>query len=136
MALNNPENMPYLWLGYVCGSLLIFSTPTFHGLKVSEEEARKTVKLWYNDRLEVLRWQEDRKYEALNNQCVHTLLGRARHFPNIKSVKSSLKGHIERAAINTPVQVFVYSPVVVHYFNSAIPSYITIWHASALKLEF
>lgn len=51
-----------------------------------------------------MRWQEDRKYEALNNQCVHTLLGRARHFPNIKSVKSSLKGHIERAAINTPVQ--------------------------------
>jgi DNA polymerase-1 len=72
--------------------------------KVSEEEAKKTVKLWYNERLEVLKWQSERKKEAHTSQCVHTLLGRARHFPNMKSASSSLKGHIERAAINTPVQ--------------------------------
>lgn len=72
--------------------------------KVSEEEAKETVKLWYNERQEVLKWQHERKNEARTRQCVHTLLGRARHFPNMKSASSSLKGHIERAAINTPVQ--------------------------------
>lgn len=72
--------------------------------KVSEEEAKETVKLWYNERKEVLKWQQERKNEAHTIQCVHTLLGRARHFPNMKSASSSLKGHIERAAINTPVQ--------------------------------
>jgi len=51
-----------------------------------------------------LKWQSERKKEAHTSQCVHTLLGRARHFPNMKSASSSLKGHIERAAINTPVQ--------------------------------
>uniref|UniRef100_A0A7N0TZ66 DNA-directed DNA polymerase n=1 Tax=Kalanchoe fedtschenkoi TaxID=63787 RepID=A0A7N0TZ66_KALFE len=72
--------------------------------KVSVKEARETVKRWYNDRQEVLKWQELRKIEAIQNRKVHTLLGRARMFPSVTGASSSQKGHIERAAINTPVQ--------------------------------
>lgn len=73
--------------------------------QVSVEEAKNTVDLWYSDRKEVLSWQEKRKAEARQKQCVHTLLGRARRFPAQESCTGMQRGHIERAAINTPVQV-------------------------------
>ncbi|KAK9671221.1 hypothetical protein RND81_12G014200 [Saponaria officinalis] len=72
--------------------------------KVSVQEARETVDLWYRERQEVLRWQKTRKHEALTQGCVHTLLGRARRFPSVEHASNLHKGHIERAAINTPVQ--------------------------------
>ncbi|MQL75674.1 hypothetical protein Taro_008062, partial [Colocasia esculenta] len=72
--------------------------------KVSVAEAKKTVDLWYKERQEVLKWQEERKEEARSKRCVCTLLGRERRFPSMDMVTSSQKGHIERAAINTPVQ--------------------------------
>ncbi|KAM7250748.1 hypothetical protein ACFE04_022631 [Oxalis oulophora] len=70
--------------------------------KVSVEEAKQTVDLWYNERQEVLKWQQIRKVEAIRDRCVYTLLGRARRFPS--PVDRRQKSHIERAAINTPVQ--------------------------------
>lgn len=91
--------------------LFQFNMPNVLGLnrhlhyQVSVEEAKNTVDLWYSDRKEVLIWQQERKAEARQSRCVHTLLGRARRFPSQKSATSSQKGHIERAAINTPVQV-------------------------------
>ncbi|KAL7186518.1 hypothetical protein ACSBR2_028288 [Camellia fascicularis] len=72
--------------------------------KVSVKEARETVDLWYSQRQEVRVWQEERKEEARKDRCVHTLLGRARCFPSMDNVSPYQKGHIERAAINTPVQ--------------------------------
>ncbi|CAN0901055.1 DNA polymerase I B, chloroplastic/mitochondrial [Linum grandiflorum] len=72
--------------------------------KVSVEEAKDTVNLWYKERQEVLKWQEARKQEATKTGCVHTLLGRARHFPSMKHMSRAQRNHIERAAINTPVQ--------------------------------
>ncbi|XP_020243959.1 DNA polymerase I A, chloroplastic-like isoform X2 [Asparagus officinalis] len=72
--------------------------------KVSVKEAKETVKRWYNGRQEVLKWQEERKKEAVQNGKVYTLLGRARNFPSVSNVSYALRGHIERAAINTPVQ--------------------------------
>lgn len=69
------------------------------------KEAEETVDLWYSERKEVLQWQEIRKNEARNDGHVHTLLGRARKFPSIKNATYAQRGHIERAAINTPVQV-------------------------------
>ncbi|KAL8098613.1 hypothetical protein AgCh_031398 [Apium graveolens] len=73
--------------------------------KVSLKEAEETVKRWYSDRKEVLNWQELRKKEAREKGHVHTLLGRARKFPSASTYAQ--RGHIERAAINTPVQVVV-----------------------------
>ncbi|KAL2473007.1 DNA polymerase I A [Forsythia ovata] len=72
--------------------------------KVSVKEAKETVDRWYSDRQEVLSWQERRKEDALVNGCVHTLLGRARKFPSLRNATHWQKSHIERAAINTPVQ--------------------------------
>lgn len=69
------------------------------------EEAKKTVDLWYNERKEVRTWQNHRKTEAEIESCVRTMLGRARRFPSMKHATRAQKGHIERAAINTPVQV-------------------------------
>ncbi|KAE8725498.1 DNA polymerase I A [Hibiscus syriacus] len=73
--------------------------------KVSVEEAKNTVDLWYKERQEVLEWQKKRKFEAQKFGCVKTLLGRARRFPSFAQCTRSQRGHIERAAINTPVQV-------------------------------
>ncbi|KAG9153800.1 hypothetical protein Leryth_005925 [Lithospermum erythrorhizon] len=72
--------------------------------KVSTKEAKQTVDRWYSDRQEVLAWQEQRKSEARVRRCVHTLLGRSRMFPSLRDATSGQKNHIERAAINTPVQ--------------------------------
>jgi DNA polymerase-1 len=84
--------------------------------QVSVKEAKNTVDLWYNDRKEVLRWQQKRKKEALEHGYVSTLLGRSRRFPDIFQGHSYYKGHIERAAINTPVQVLNLSNILMlHY---------------------
>ncbi|GAB2243457.1 hypothetical protein Droror1_Dr00020232 [Drosera rotundifolia] len=72
--------------------------------KVSVREAKETVKLWYKERQEVLRWQKARREEAFYHNRVHTLLGRCRRFPSMTNASSPQRGHIERAAINTPVQ--------------------------------
>ncbi|CAH9078936.1 unnamed protein product [Cuscuta europaea] len=72
--------------------------------KVSVKEAKETVDRWYSDRKEVLTWQEQRKSEAHQFGRVYTLLGRTRMFPSLEHATNAFKGHIERAAINTPVQ--------------------------------
>lgn len=77
----------------------------FYHLKVSTKEAQDTVNLWYNDRQEVREWQEMRKKEAMKDGYVRTLLGRDRRFPQYRS--RAHKNHIQRAAINTPVQVSI-----------------------------
>uniref|UniRef100_A0A804KIY6 DNA-directed DNA polymerase family A palm domain-containing protein n=1 Tax=Musa acuminata subsp. malaccensis TaxID=214687 RepID=A0A804KIY6_MUSAM len=73
-------------------------------LQVSVEEAKDTISLWYEERKEVLRWQKERKKEAIKSKCVRTLLGRPQHFPLVETVSNAQMGHILQAAINTPVQ--------------------------------
>jgi hypothetical protein len=58
-----------------------------------------------SDRKEVLTWQMKQRELAQESCEVYTLLGRPRRFPNMALVTSGQKGHIERAAINAPVQV-------------------------------
>lgn len=77
--------------------------------QVSIQEAKRTVDLWYKERQEVLQWQESQKDQALGEHCVRTLLGRYRHFPSVSHASKAQRGHIERAAINTPVQVLYFS---------------------------
>ncbi|GAQ90985.1 DNA polymerase I superfamily [Klebsormidium nitens] len=72
--------------------------------KVTLEEAQETVKLWYAARQEVKRWQKARIEEAKKTGYVPTLLGRRRRLPDINSRNRLLESHMERAAINTPVQ--------------------------------
>ena len=101
--------------------------------QVTVKEAKQTVDLWYSDRKEVLTWQEERKKEACKDHCVHTLLGRARRFPSVDNASYSQKGHIERAAINTPVQVpffltqsFMLSLSLSHWWFNKLPAPIPI----------
>ncbi|KAJ3705683.1 hypothetical protein LUZ61_009388 [Rhynchospora tenuis] len=72
--------------------------------KVSIEEAKDTLKRWYKGRSEVKMWQKEQKMLAREEGFVRTLLGRERHFPKIDNLTGSQRGHIDRAAINTPVQ--------------------------------
>jgi len=73
--------------------------------QVSVKEAKDTLKLWYSDRKEVKAWQMKQKALAQEKCEVYTLLGRSRRFPNMAHATSGQRGHIERAAINAPVQV-------------------------------
>lgn len=81
---------------------------TAHGLakdwKVSLREAEETLNRWYRDRPEVKTWQEERIVEAHQLKSVRTLLGRQRHLHQINSRNSGVRKHLERAAINTPIQ--------------------------------
>lgn len=53
--------------------------------------------------------------ELAQEKCeVYTLLGRSRRFPNMAYATSGQRGHIERAAINAPVQV------ITAYHNSIV----------------
>jgi DNA polymerase-1 len=69
------------------------------------EEAQATVDLWYAARKEVKLWQQARHEEARKTGHVRTLLGRRRRLPEINDRSRLKRSHMERAAINTPVQV-------------------------------
>ena len=87
--------------------------------QVPIKEARDTLKLWYRDRQEVLAWQKIQKKLAREKCEVYTLLGRSRHFHNLTRFDRDKRGHIERAAINAPVQVLITncgSMVMLHCF--------------------
>ena len=71
---------------------------------VSKEEAQKTLDLWYADRPEVLKWQEDTIGKASRTGYTETLMGRLRHLPDVNSRSRPRRNHARRAAINTPLQ--------------------------------
>jgi len=71
---------------------------------VPKEEAEETVRLWYNDRPEVLRWQKEQKEKAFNQGVTQTFMGRYRLLDGIRSPDPRVRSHYERAAINTPIQ--------------------------------
>jgi hypothetical protein len=85
-------------VGFVVANALLIA-------QVSLDEAKQTLNLWYSDRPEVLAWQQERREEAHQTLRVHTLLGRTRHLPDVNSHNKLMRSHMERAAINTPVQV-------------------------------
>lgn len=70
---------------------------------VDEEEARRTLRLWYRDRPEISKWQYQCKELLHELGYVETILGRRRYlpFPNTDMRK---RAHAERAAINAPLQ--------------------------------
>ena len=74
-------------------------------LQVKLKEAHDTLDLWYRDRKEVSAWQTQQRELAHEKSEVYTLLGRSRRFPNMAYLTSGQRKHIERAAINAPVQV-------------------------------
>jgi DNA polymerase-1 len=81
---------------------------TVHGLAsdfgVSKQEAMETVERWYSDRPEVKEWQEHQIQQAKEHGWTRTLMGRYRPLPDILHTNKAIRGHNERAAINTPIQ--------------------------------
>ena len=71
---------------------------------VSLSEAKATVGAWYSNRPEVREWQQRVLEEARRTKATRTLLGRYRDIPEISSSDFRVRGHAERAAINTPIQ--------------------------------
>jgi len=71
---------------------------------VSLNEAKDTLRRWYEDRPEVLAWQQNTIQMARNTGYTKTLMGRYRPLADINSSRPMLRGHAERAAINTPIQ--------------------------------
>lgn len=70
----------------------------------SLEEAKETLERWYADRPEVREWQERMLRLAREQRATRTLMGRYRDLPDIVSPNRRIRGHAERAAINTPIQ--------------------------------
>lgn len=81
---------------------------TAHGLSkdwgVTIDEANEMLRAWYADRPEVEAWQRDTKANARLTGATRTLLGRYRRLPGIDGRNGAVRGHMERAAINTPIQ--------------------------------
>lgn len=71
---------------------------------VSREEARAMLDAWYADRPEVLHWQRETIARAHRTGNTRTLLGRYRNLKGIDSGNRAMVAHLERAAINTPIQ--------------------------------
>ena len=59
---------------------------------------------WYSDRPEVLAWQQQTIAHAKRHGHTRTLMGRYRSLPGIQGGRPAVRGHMERAAINTPIQ--------------------------------
>ena len=100
---------------FLCPVLLLFGWrpaprygKTAHGLSkdwdVSVEEARETLEKWYEDRPEVREWQTKTIEYARETGYTRTLMGRYRRLPDINTGSSAARAHMERAAINTPIQ--------------------------------
>lgn len=68
----------------------------------SVAEAEETLRKWYADRPEVEKWQVETRKKARESYRVYTILGRHRDLPGFANKK--LVGHMDRAAINTPIQ--------------------------------
>ena len=67
-------------------------------------EARSILDKWYADRPEVQEWQRETIATAHERGWTRTLMGRYRLLPGIQDGPRALVAHLERAAINTPIQ--------------------------------
>ena len=66
---------------------------------------------------------------------VYTLLGRSRRFPNMTYATSGQRGHIERAAINAPVQVTaVYRNSLLLFKTSFVSEMIFKYHRAVQQM--
>ena len=70
----------------------------------SVQEATETLERWYSDRPEVREWQRRVIAEAHQYEYPRTLMGRYRPLIGINGKNKLLVSHLERAAINTPIQ--------------------------------
>eukprot|EP00667_Euglena_gracilis_P001869 EG_transcript_1869 len=71
---------------------------------VTEDDARDLLDKWYKARPEVREWQNNTIEYAHKFKMSRTLMGRYRRLPEIDGPSRPMRRHLERAAINTPIQ--------------------------------
>ncbi len=73
-------------------------------LSISREEASDYIKTYFRRFPGIRDYMEKTKAEAHAKGCVTTIFGRRIHFPEINTKNPSMRGFLERAAINAPIQ--------------------------------
>ncbi len=73
-------------------------------LGISRKEAQQFIDSYFERYPAVLKFMEERKEEARQNQYVTTLLGRRCAIPEINSKNGAVRSYAERNAINYPIQ--------------------------------
>ena len=73
-------------------------------LKISRKEAASTIERYFERYHGVKRYLDGAIAGARETGCVHTMLGRKRNLPDIRSHNGPLRANAERMAMNTPIQ--------------------------------
>ena len=73
-------------------------------LGISREEAGQYIKTYFERFPGILEYMDLTKKFARDNGYVETIFGRKIHYPEINTKNPSMRGFLERAAINAPIQ--------------------------------
>ncbi len=73
-------------------------------LGISREEAGEYIKTYFKRFPGIRDYMEETKQFARDNGFVETVFGRRVHYPEINTRNPSMRGFLERAAINAPIQ--------------------------------
>lgn len=73
-------------------------------LSISKEEAGQYIKTYFARFPGIRDYMEETKRRAHENGYVETVFGRRVHYPEINTKNPSMRGFLERAAINAPIQ--------------------------------
>ncbi len=73
-------------------------------LGISREEAGQYIKTYFKRFPGIRDYMEETKQFARDNGYVETVFGRRVHYPEINTRNPSMRGFLERAAINAPIQ--------------------------------
>jgi DNA polymerase I len=73
-------------------------------LGISREEAGQYIKTYFARFPGIRDYMEQTKKFAHDNGYVETVFGRRMHYPEINTKNPSMRGFLERAAINAPIQ--------------------------------
>ncbi len=73
-------------------------------LSIPREEAAEYIKTYFKRFPGIRAYMEETKQFARDNGYVETVFGRKIHYPEINTKNPSMRGFLERAAINAPIQ--------------------------------
>jgi DNA polymerase-1 len=73
-------------------------------LGISKEEAGAYIKTYFERFPGIRAYMDDTKRRARERGFVETVFGRRIHYPEINTKHPSVRGNLERAAINAPIQ--------------------------------
>jgi DNA polymerase I len=72
--------------------------------KITIEQAQEFIDKWFAAFPSVKQWTEDRKYEAVKEGFVETIMGRKRRLPGARHPDGKISSAAKRQAVNSPLQ--------------------------------